>query len=270
MATILARGICFQPLVSLWGYPAKFEVLAGNVQAVLDLTPPERFEYDLHVLERGLYQMWRWQSEFPGLGLSWNIEPEALKQPDCADRIIAVHRQSGLPPHQLTIEITEGQPLDLADPTVLRNLRKLAVEQSGTNRPKPRFNLALDDLGSGHFANFVQVQALIAELRQRDIHLSVIKLDRALVEKIGTDAGRAQIEAFVRLAHKYGIVTVAEGVNHDDHLAATIQIGCHQFQSFRLGGKMSAAQCRAWLRRRRRRSRPLSVLLSQHHTRSRV
>jgi EAL domain-containing protein (putative c-di-GMP-specific phosphodiesterase class I) len=242
------------PIVDLNGGWTKFEGLAADVPAYRALSPEDKRSHDLKMFFVGGRIVSSLQYKYPGLGYSGNVLPSDLAEPGFGLQLVGLAAASGLRLDLFTVEIVESQPLGLDDPVVIENLETL-------NRA--RVKLAFDDVGSGHMAAPHAVAELIGRLLQLGIRLSALKIDRNLVEKAETAEGQATIRRFVGLAGHIGATVIAEGVNTDQQLSLCLQLGCMQFQSFRMGKKMPVEHALRWLRRKRR---PLAVLLKRPHS----
>ena len=148
-----------------------------------------------------------------GTFVAVNVSPAQLRRPNFAEEVFAVLQESGLPPSQLELELTESSLIeDNSDVyTVLRSLRSRGVQ------------ISLDDFGTGF--------SCLSHLVRFDIDR--IKIDRSFVSQLGTKAnGAAIIGAIVALSRNLGISTTAEGVETEyqrDFLAA---LGCTDLQGY--------------------------------------
>ena len=104
-----------------------------------------------------------------------------------------------------------------------------------------RCSLALDDFGAGYSS--------IARLKQ--LPFSELKIDRAYVINCHTDRVNAGLcEVFVELAKRFGLKTVAEGIElvHESHKLQAL--GCDVGQGYLYAKPMSKAQLIGTMRRR--------------------
>jgi EAL domain-containing protein (putative c-di-GMP-specific phosphodiesterase class I) len=102
-------------------------------------------------------------------------------------------------------------------------------------------SLALDDFGAGYSS--------IARLRQ--LPFSELKIDRAYVTNCNSDRVSAGLcEVFVELAKRFGLKTVAEGIE-TTHEAHKLQaLGCDVGQGYLYSKPMSKAQLIGLMRKR--------------------
>ncbi|MBO9533960.1 MAG: EAL domain-containing protein [Solirubrobacteraceae bacterium] len=125
--------------------------------------------------------------------VSVNVSPIQLAEPDMARRIARILRETRLDPRQLQLEITESVLVDQPEALVadLTELMALGVR------------IAIDDFGTGH--------SVLAYLK--DLPVDVLKIDKAFVDDIETDAGRARLtQGIVQLAQALNLSIVAEGI----------------------------------------------------------
>ena len=100
---------------------------------------------------------------------------------------------------------------------------------------------AIDDFGEG-FSSFA---------RLRELPFAELKLDRSFVKGSGTDARNAGIcQTIINLAHHFGAVAVAEGLENAADLQAVHRMGCDMGQGFLLARPMPKNRLIALLRER--------------------
>jgi EAL domain-containing protein (putative c-di-GMP-specific phosphodiesterase class I)/CheY-like chemotaxis protein len=132
----------------------------------------------------------------------------------------------------LIIEVTEDE--------IIHDL-KLANEVASELRAH-QCSLAIDDFGAGYSS--------LARLRQ--LPFSELKIDRSYVTNCHKDRVNAgMLESIVELAHRFGLKSVAEGVEtwHESHKLQGI--GCQIAQGYLFAKPMAKDQFVATLRRRR-------------------
>ena len=175
------------------------------------------------VLHQACGEAARWQRE--GLGpfsLSVNLSVRQFEQHDLVDEVIAVLAESGLPPDQLELEITESVMMDKSGrmQAVLRDLRSRGVR------------VAIDDFGTG-YSSLGYLSTL---------PIDRLKIDRSFVASSLSEANSSVIiEAVLSLARSLGLSTIAEGVETEAQRRFLRQQGCQQMQGYLLGRPMDAA-----------------------------
>jgi diguanylate cyclase (GGDEF)-like protein len=163
------------------------------------------------VLEQACRAAVRW----PISTISVNVSAVQLRNPDFADRVIAVLDATGLDPSRLELEITETSFIENAA-NCQPNL--IALRQRG-------IKLALDDFGTG-YSSFTHLQNFVVDR---------LKIDRSFVSTIGTDEeGSPIIQAIVDLAKASGLKITAEGVETAEQRAFLSHVGCNSLQGYLL------------------------------------
>ena len=225
----------YQPLVSLadrrivgaealvrWNHPehgillpAHFIKLAEDNGTILPI--------DGLVLEQACRQAQTWRQEFGAtLQIGVNLSARQFQQADLADEVAGVLQTTGLDPHQLCVEITEGMAMDDIDLTsgILTTLHDLGVQ------------VAIDDFGTGHSS--------LGSLARFPI--DVVKIDRSFVRGIDHDPVQSAIvAAVVALSKAIGSTTVVEGVETLPQLEALTGLGCDVAQGYYFARPVSAA-----------------------------
>jgi EAL domain-containing protein (putative c-di-GMP-specific phosphodiesterase class I) len=140
-------------------------------------------------------------------------------------------RDSGLPPDQLVLELTETSVAE--DPT--RAEDQLTVLRSFGVR------VAIDDFGTG-WSSLAQLFSL---------PIGTLKIDRSLLnaaERAVAGETGAVLKAIVGLTRTLGIRSVAEGVETPEHLRMVREAGCDLAQGWLLGQPMPAEEIPGWVR----------------------
>jgi len=126
-------------------------------------------------------------------------------------------KQSGLPPHLLTLEITESTAMQQTDSTLatLKKLKELGV------------SIALDDFGTG-YSSFSYLKLF---------PVNTLKIDRSFIAEVERDGDhRAIVAAIIALAQVLKLQVVAEGVETEGQKQFLRGFGCEQVQGFLTGG----------------------------------
>ncbi len=122
-------------------------------------------------------------------------------------------QETGLPPHLLTLEITETVLMERTSESleVLNALSKLGVQ------------LAIDDFGTGYSS--------LAYLRT--FPFDFLKIDREFVTKLDQSQGHSVIvRAIIQLAHTLGLKVIAEGTESIGEIECLQEFGCDQAQGY--------------------------------------
>jgi diguanylate cyclase (GGDEF)-like protein len=144
-----------------------------------------------------------------------NISGAQLTQPDFAESVVEVLRETGLEPARLCLEIPESALVADID----RVARRLgALKELGVM-------LAIDRFGA------TMTSSLHALGR---LPIDVIKFDRSFVLALGDGPrSRALLEGLISLAHTMDITPLAQGVQLDSEDAALRELGGDEAQGFR-------------------------------------
>jgi EAL domain-containing protein (putative c-di-GMP-specific phosphodiesterase class I)/GGDEF domain-containing protein len=201
-----------------WNHPELGRIGAGALFAIAERTdhvgPLSR-----HIASKAMEAARHW----PGLlRLSINVTPADLAFGSYTRQMLDIVRESGFPPRQLTLEITE-QSL-IGDVTL--------AAQTMAEFSAQGIRIALDDFGAG-FCNFRYLKVL-------PIHY--LKLDRSMIEGITTDRRDvAVLRAIVAMARALDLEVIAEGIEEESQRLVAAREGCAYFQGFLRAQPMSAA-----------------------------
>lgn len=156
-----------------------------------------------------------------------NASPTELASEFLAMNVANALEVSGLAAHNLVIELSERIVTgDISHADNLLRLSGLGVQ------------LALDDFGSGSTS--------LAHLR--GLPISMLKIDKVLVQQAAmSHPDRVILDSVVNLAHGLGLLVVAEGLETEEHRAATVEAGADLLQGYLLHRPMPLASLRAVL-----------------------
>ena len=219
----------YQPIVDLAG-----EALVG-LEALVRWRHPERgliapgeflptaeqagliAPIDRWVLHQACRDAEGWQALTPDRRAPWvsvNIGPEHVEDASLIEDVSGALGDSGLEPERLLLEISERARLTTGRQTPgarLARLHELGVR------------MAVDDFGTG--------QTSLSSLRF--LPISILKLDKSLVDEIATDGERERIAAaMLDVADTLGLETIAEGIEDPEQLAGLAGLGCEMGQGF--------------------------------------
>ena len=228
--------LAYQPQVSVVGQQfVGVEVLLRWQHPVLGLVAPNVFipvledtgliePFGEWVLRQACRQYRQWLDSCevsPNSKISVNLSPRQFRQRDLGQRIRDIISETGLPPANLTLEITES--------TLMYNLEQGASMLTELRRMG--ISVAIDDFGTGYSS--------LAYLK--DLPIDYLKIDRSFVKDIVTDHNDAAIaNSIIALAHNLGLKVVAEGVEDADMLERLAGFGCDQYQGYFFARPVSA------------------------------
>ena len=139
-------------------------------------------------------------------------KPQFLSDDLCGSLRRAVF-DSGVPPEQLVIELTESMLID----DVQAGIEKMsALKALGVT-------LSIDDFGTGYSSLSYLTRFPIDEL----------KIDRSFVTQLTSrQSDAAVVRTVIDLGHRLGMMVTAEGVETEGQLASLKALGCNQYQGF--------------------------------------
>jgi EAL domain-containing protein (putative c-di-GMP-specific phosphodiesterase class I) len=214
----------YQPQVGISGEVVGFEALARWQHPTRGLVLPDTFiplmeENGLIVpigewiLREACRQAACWSRP---LHVAVNLSPIQFRRDDLAHLVLSILLETGLSPHRLELEITEGVLIDDFSRalSILRNLKALGV------------GIVMDDFGSG-YSSLSYLQSF---------PFSKVKIDKTFISSLGHNADSATIvRAAIALAHGLGLTVMAEGVETPEQRALLIAEKCDQIQGFLTG-----------------------------------
>jgi diguanylate cyclase (GGDEF)-like protein/PAS domain S-box-containing protein len=156
---------------------------------------------------------WRQHGFSPRHGtVEVNLSARQVDHPDLVATVDSVLETTGLPPENLTLEITESALMRDAVSAlgVLRALKRIGV------------SLAIDDFGTGYSS--------LSYLHR--FPLDVLKVDKSFIDELDDGEGAEIVAAVVNLAHALGLDVVAEGVETERQLQILRELGCDHAQGY--------------------------------------
>lgn len=155
-----------------------------------------------------------WRNAGHDIRIAVNVSGAQFYQSDIVSFTSKLLRETGLPPHQLELEVTESVFMEDIQHTIaiLQNLHGLGVE------------LAIDDFGTGYSS--------LSYLRQFPIDR--LKIDQSFIRNALQNPDDAAIaRTIVALGHSLNLKVIAEGVETKDHEQFLIAQSCDEVQGFR-------------------------------------
>ena len=230
-------------------YQPKVEVASGKVRGVESLVRwrhpqegmvfPDQFisvaeEHGLinnltrNVISEAFAQAKIWKDNGLHLHVAINISMDDLTTLGFANYVADAATAAGIMPSDIMLEVTESQLMKGLS-TPLEILTRLRLK---------RFNLSIDDFGTGHSS--------LAQLR--DIPFNQLKIDRGFVHGATNNATlRAIYDASLSLAQHLGMETVAEGVEDRADWDLLRSTGCDIAQGYFIAKPMPASEISGWI-----------------------
>ncbi|BAN36076.1 PAS/PAC sensor-containing diguanylate cyclase/phosphodiesterase [Sulfuricella denitrificans skB26] len=169
----------------------------------------------LWVLETACTQLKAWQRDAltRDLTVAVNVSARQFHQANFVAQVQRVLLESGAPPAQLKLELTESVVLENIEDTIgkMHEIKKLGV------------SFSMDDFGTGYSS--------LSQLKR--LPLDQIKIDRSFVRDIAFDSNDAAIvHATIAMSQALGLNVIAEGVETEAQREFLDHHGCHAFQGY--------------------------------------
>lgn len=151
-----------------------------------------------HVLYEACRECKKWNDNgYPGYKVNVNLSVVQLLQTDILEIVERTIKETGVKPHNLTLEVTESLAINDMErmKEILTKIKALGVR------------IALDDFGTGYSSlNHI-----------REIPFDVIKVDQSFVKDLAEDAySQSFIKMVGELAETIGVSICVEGIETED------------------------------------------------------
>lgn len=157
------------------------------------------------------------------INFSINRSPQEFASRLHTQQLIALRNRLNIPPHQVTLEITES--LLMADHCT-KSQNFLALREQN-------FQFSIDDFGTGYSA--------INYLRQYPVES--LKIDKSFIAELGISRqADTLVKVIIQMAKSLNIRVVAEGVETQKQVNFLVAIGCDYMQGFFFARPMPADQ----------------------------
>jgi diguanylate cyclase (GGDEF)-like protein/PAS domain S-box-containing protein len=214
----------YQPQVDMTGEVKGFEALTRWHCSKRGMVPPSEFiplaeESSLilslgeWVLREACREAASWERP---LSIAVNVSPIQFRHGDLQRLIHSVLLETGLAPHRLELEITEGVLIDDFTRAIamLRRIKAMGVR------------IAMDDFGTGYSS--------LSYLQK--FPFDKIKIDRSFISDIGTShQSVAIVHAVIGLGRSLKIPILAEGVETKAQHEFLAREGCNEVQGYLTG-----------------------------------
>jgi len=184
------------------------------------------------VLRTACLQVAAWRRTLePALSLAINLSPRQAADRDLVRIVQQTAGVAGLPVGALMIEITESA-LSADDAQTVTNLEELRALGAW---------VAIDDFGTGHSS--------LGALGR--LPVDILKIDPVFTAHLDRADDRKLASIVLGLGQTLGLRVVAEGIEHEDQLAAIRAIGCPLGQGYLLAMPLPPAGFEALFREER-------------------
>ena len=197
--------LCYQPIMDANTEELKgMEALIRWKDESYGTVPPVQFipvleqdalfpELGRWILRRAMEEGKRLLQFYPDLVMNVNLSYEQLETNTFVEEVLQMLRETGFPPHNLCLEITER--CKILDISLLKNMFKLFRENG--------IKVALDDFGTG----FSSLGIL------REVPVDTIKIDREYVKDVErSKSDQSTVQFISNLADAYSAEVCVEGV----------------------------------------------------------
>jgi EAL domain-containing protein (putative c-di-GMP-specific phosphodiesterase class I) len=184
------------------------------------------------VLLEACRQLAAWNAAgIENIRMSVNLSAHQFTDRALSVRIQEILQETGVPPHNLDLEVTESMTMQSPEETV-EIMRELT---------RQRLSFSIDDFGTGYSS--------LSHLKLFPI--GTLKIDRSFVKDIEIDPSDAEIcDVTVLLAHKLGLEVVAEGVETEAQLKYLLSIGCEKVQGYLISKPLPGPAAEQFIRDR--------------------
>lgn len=150
-------------------------------------------EIDRWMLVEALRILSEWQREQRELTISVNISPRHLRRNDFVDEVLNLVEASGVDPHELVLEVTEGLLVD----DVAASVEKMKILK------RHGIQFSIDDFGTGYSS--------LAYIRQ--LPVNELKIDQSFIRGIpNAKADVTMVNSIISVAQNLGLRVLAEGI----------------------------------------------------------
>ena len=184
------------------------------------------------VLDDAIRNAVRWNAGGVHVPVSVNVSARQLGDPQLTTTVRDALARYGAAPKLLTLEVTESSIMEDLDHgvEVLEELSAMGVR------------IAVDDFGTG----FSSLSYL------KRFPVSVLKIDRSLIDGLGTSAeDSAIVEAVCALGSALRLDVVAEGIETEQQRRKLLQLSCRVGQGFLFSKPVAADLASEYVRRAR-------------------
>lgn len=238
-------AVHYQPIIDLstrrvvameallrWDHPRKIDIGPAEFIPIAEEADLIR-ELGGFVLDKAITQAAVWKkTHLSGqpFAMSVNISGRQFMDSGFVDTVADSCHESGYPPNDLILEITESTMLINTGTTVrkLEEIRDLGVK------------LAIDDFGTGYSS--------LSYLNKFPI--DILKIDRSFIEDINSGAeGAAMAKAIISMSQTLHFTTIAEGVETAGQVRMLCELGCTWGQGYLISKPLTVGEMDRFLKK---------------------
>jgi diguanylate cyclase (GGDEF)-like protein len=207
------KPVGFEALVR-WRHPRRGLLVPGEFMPQAEESNLV-FAVDRWVLTQVCGQIVNWRTRgiiTPGFQISINVSSKEFTRDEFADEVRAILRHQDVDPTTLRFEITENTLFERS----LRAYANLAAVRA------IGIKVDVDDFGTGY-----------ASLRSlNDISVDGLKIDWSFITSRHGQHGWEIAESVISLAHKLGLIAIAEGIESATQFERLLALGCDFGQGY--------------------------------------
>ena len=156
--------------------------------------------------------------------VSINVSPLQLRCDDFVDQLENIIVDTGILPSWMEIEVTENILVDSGQSNIMGMLQRIRAAGVG---------IAIDDFGMGYSS--------MSYLRK--LPVTTLKIDKVFIDEIDVlPINELFVEEIIGMAHKVGLVVIAEGVETVSQYTHLVEKGCDVMQGYMLGRPSTAEE----------------------------
>ncbi len=167
------------------------------------------------VLEKACRDAAEWARNGYPVMVSVNISPRQFEKGEIIEQTTKALEQSQLNPRLLTLELTESLFIRNTARTadIIKQLKELGI------------GFAIDDFGTG-YSSLLYVKTL---------PIDSLKIDKSFIDDLNTNThDKTMALAIISMAHSFGLVSIAEGVETETQCKLLRSWGCDMLQGYHL------------------------------------
>lgn len=203
--------------------------VAVSPQIIVDWAQATGRSYELTkwVVHRSLRQLKAWQGSL-GIGVAINVPANLAADPDLPSMLHDAIAIWGVPPGQVTVEITESAVMEDKESGHDNLLR---IKNMGVN-------ISIDDFGTG-FSSLSYFKHIPA---------AELKIDKSFVDSMLSDEQDLElVKIILHIGHQFGLRVVAEGVEDRHSLEVLRKLGCDFIQGYHVSPPLPREDLETWL-----------------------
>lgn len=149
------------------------------------------------------------------LRIAVNVSPIQFKNPNFIIHLKRILEETGLPPQNLELEITESIMIEDLEYSIeiMHKLGKLGIK------------LSIDDFGTG-YSSLAQIDRL---------PIQKIKIDKSFVHNLNKNSGTTLANSIIEMGHQLNLQILVEGVESKYQRKYFTKLNCHEGQGYYLG-----------------------------------